>query len=497
MSQCMEWKAWSHYDAIGLAGLLDKRKVTAEELARQVQTATQALNPKIGPVVELFDDAIADPSTDGTNLHGPFKGVPLLMKDLGPAIKGRLQEQGSKFLKGNRNIEDAFLTKRIRKAGLNIIGRTTVPEFGVCSSVENPDIYTTRNPWNPDYTSFGSSAGACVAVASGILPLAHGTDGGGSIRIPAANNGLIGLKASRGVFSISPNLSDISGYVSTQGCVSRTVRDSAAFLDYCRGGDVGEFMPYWKSNTSYLKQIQQDPAPLKIALSHEWANYRSESSFIDALNEAGCFLEALGHKVDYVVPSVDFSAAYQAQTTCYISNFAQFIARWLEKKGLQRPPQDLIEPINIKIWEAGVGMLYTERWKMQDIFNKVSRQLGQFYEDWDIILTPTFAKMTPQLGDKTYLTTSDEPCVLNWFESLWGIFPYTPIASLTGTPAISIPMGRQENGLPLGMQAQTRQGDDGLLLQLAAQIERALGPNFNQPIPMVHVSNLANHVGGL
>lgn len=489
MKTVMSWQEWANCDATALAEMVKRGDVTATELAQQAGAATLKINPQISAVVELFDDALAAPQTDGTNLNGPFQGVPFLMKDLGPGVKNRLQEQGSTFMRGNRPTEDTFLTSQIRKAGLNIIGRSATPEFGVCGSAENPDIYVTRSPWNTDYTTFGSSAGACASVAAGILPLAHATDGGGSIRIPAGSNGLIGLKSSRGVFSIGPALSDISGYVSTQGCVSRSVRDTALFVDSCRGGAPGEFMPYWQPEESCCDIITRDPVPLRIAVSHEWGEYRSTPHIVSELEKTVRLLEEMGHRVEWVTPEINFEEAFAAQTTCYISNFAQFIQRLLEKNQLATPPQDLIEPINIRIWRKGIDMSYSERWMMQDAFNRISRSLGQFFQSWDLILTPTFSKPTPLLGEKKYLTLSDNPDVMNWFYSLWDIFSYTPLASLTGTPGISLPLAWQESGLPLGMHFQTRQGNDGLLLQLAAQLERASGGRFiSHSTPEVHVT---------
>lgn len=489
MKTIMHWQEWASQDAVGLAELIRTGDVSAAEVAAQAEQATRKVNSRISSVVELFDDAIANPATDGTRLDGPFAGVPMLIKDLGPGVKGRLQEQGSKFMRGYRSQEDAFLTQKIRQAGLNIIGRSATPEFGVAGSAENPDIYVVRNPWNTDYTTFGSSAGAASSVAAGVLPLAHATDGGGSIRIPAGSHGLIGLKSTRGVFSIAPALSDITGYVSTQGCVSRTVRDSALFIDSCRGGAPGEFMPYWQAEEPYSELIKRDPGPLRIAVSHEWGPYRSDPHFVQELERTVRLLEELGHTVEWLAPDIDFEAAFAAQTTCYISNFAQFIQRQLEKRGLSSPPEDLVEPINIKIWQKGLNMSYSERWLMQDVFNTTSRKLGQFYQAWDVILTPTFSGPTPLIGDKRYLTLSDNPDVMDWFYNLWDLFSYTPLASLTGTSGISVPLAWQKSGIPLGMHFQTQQANDGLLLQLAAQLERAVGGRFNrQSVPEIHVT---------
>src|SRR4051812_41314258 len=233
MTLAMSWREWAQHDGCALADLVRKGELSAADLAAQAAAAVAKINPTLSAVVEVFDDAVADPVQNGTNPAGAFAGVPYLMKDIGPTLKGRLQEMGSLLMRGNRSQVDSFLAGRIRNAGLNIIGRTTTPEFGVCSSAENPAVYVTRNPWDTSYTTNGSSAGTAAVVASGVLPLSHATDGGGSIRIPAGVNGNIGLKPSRGVFSIGPGLSDLSGLVSIQGCHSRTVRDTAAFVDHC------------------------------------------------------------------------------------------------------------------------------------------------------------------------------------------------------------------------------------------------------------------------
>ena len=488
MTLAMSWDEWAAHDGVGLAERVRNGEVTPAELARQAAAGIAMTNPAVSAVVEVFDDVVADPLKDGLNPAGPFAGVPFLMKDLGPPVKGRLQEQGSLFLKGHRNTEDGWLVRRMRAAGLNLMGRTTTPEFGVCSSAENPAVYVTRNPWNLEYTTCGSSAGTAAMVAAGVVPLSHATDGGGSIRIPAGFNGNLGLKPTRGTFSIGPALSDITGYVSSQGCQSRTVRDTAAFVDACRGGAPGEFMPYWTPDEPYTELIRRDPGRLRIALSHEWGDYRAQPALVAELERAGRFLEGLGHHVEWALPAVDFRAAFAAQTTCYISNFAQFIEALLARHGLARPPAELIEPINILIWEAGKDVSYAERYRMQAAFNTAARAFGAFFEDWDVMLTPITALPTPRVGTTEYLTISDNPSVHDWFANLWRFFSYTPPANLCGIPALSMPMGRQDNGLPFGIHAQAAQARDGLLLQLAAQVERALGGRWNDGRrPGVHV----------
>ena len=489
MTQAMSWAEWAAHDATALAGRVRGGEITATELAQQAAAAIALVNPSLTAVIETFEDVIADPTRDGMDPGGAFAGVPYLMKDLGPTLRGRLQEMGSSLTQGNRAPADSYLTDRIRQAGLNIIGRTTTPEFGCCSAAENPAMYVTRNPWDTGYTTNGSSAGTAAAVAAGVLPISHATDGGGSIRIPAGACGNIGLKPSRGVFSIAPAASDLTGLVSIQGCQTRTVRDTALFVDQCRGGAPGEFMPYWTAAEPYTDLIGRDPAPLRVALSHEWGDYRAVPHFVSELDRVGKLLEGLGHHVEWVIPPVDFRAAFAAQTTCYISNFAQTIGNLIAPRGLERPPEDRIEPINIRIWEAGRDISFGERARMQAVFNTTARAFGQFFEEWDIILTPITALPTPPIGTTEYLTISDNPSVLDWFGNLWRNFAYTPLANLCGIPAISLPLAMQETGLPLGIQAQTKQAGDGLLLQLAAQIERAIGGRWNDgKRPAIHVA---------
>ena len=483
------WDEWAAHDAVGLAEQVRGGAVTAAELARQAAAAIERVNPAVQAVVQVFDDVVADPAADGLNPDGPLAGVPFLMKDLGPTLKGRLQEFGSLFMRGNRPTEDAWLTRQMRRAGLNLIGRTTTPEFGVCSSAENPAVYVTRNPWNTGFTTCGSSAGSAAMVAAGAVPMAHATDGGGSIRIPAGFCGAVGLKPSRGVLSIAPHLSDISGYVSTQGCLSRTVRDTAAFIDACRGGAPGEFMPYWRPDEPYGTLIQRDPRRLRIAVSHEWGDHRATAPIVAELERAARLLQDLGHQVEWLPPPGDVRAALRAQTVCYVMNFAQVIQGLLDARGLDAPPPEQIEPINRRIWPAGKDMSNTERYRMQASFNATARAFGAFFESWDVILTPITALPTPPVGTTQYLTISDNPDVWNWFDNLWRFFSYTPLANLCGLPGLSMPMAQQAHGLPFGIHAQAAQGQDGLLLQLAAQIERALGGRWNGGRrPAVHVT---------
>ena len=490
MTLAMSWDEWATHDAVALADRVRSGELTPAELAAQVAAGIAKLNPALDAVIEVFDDVVADPLRDGMNANGAFAGVPYLMKDLGPTLKGRLQEFGSRMMQGFRPAQDSFLTAKIRNAGLNIIGRSTTPEFGVCSAAENA-LCVTRNPWDTAYTTNGSSAGSSAMIAAGVLPIAHATDGGGSIRIPAAATGSLGLKVSRGVFSLAPNLSDLSGLVSIQGCISRSVRDTATFVDQCRGGAPGEFMPFWSPAESYSELIKRDPGRLRIALSHEWGDFSATPHFVAELERVGKLLEGLGHHVEWGLPEVDFRAAFAAQTTCYNQQFfaGHLPASWLGSASSGRPPE-LLEPINILLWEAGREyLLHRAQRHAGGVQHHVAR-LRRFLHA--LGHHPDADHRKADAKNRHHRISHQQrpiPSVHDWFANLWQNFAYTPLANLCGLPGISLPLAAQENGLPLGIQAQAAQANDGLLLQLAAQIERAIGGKWNDgKRPTEHVS---------
>ena len=236
--------------------------------------------------------------------------------------------------------------------------------------------------------------------------------------------------------------------------------------------------------------IARDPARLKIALSHQWGDYRATPHIAAELQKAGRFLEGLGHHVDYALPELDYREAFAAQTTCYISNFAVVIANMLAARGLEKPPEDLIEPINIRIWEHGRNTSYADRARMQAVFNTTSRGFGAFFEDWDIILTPITALPTPKVGTTEYLTISDNPDVLDWFGNLWRNFRlHAARQSLRHPRDLAAARRPTSTACRSASRRIARQANDGLLLQLAAQIERAIDGKWNAgEKPGVHVT---------
>lgn len=484
----MNWEEWSQYDAVGLAELVRNKHATPHELASQVVAGIAKVNPAINAVIEVFEDVVDQPLKDGMNSEGCFFGVPFLVKDLGPTLKGRKQEMGSLLMQGNIAAEDSFLTTKIRGAGFNIMGRTTTSEFGKGAAPENPAVYITRNPWDLAYTPGGSSAGTGAIVATGAIPISSASDGGGSTRTPAAISGSIGLKASRGVFSGAPHGSDLISLAAVSGCITRSVRDTAAFVDACRGGAAGEFMPYWLPKEPYLELIQRDPPKLRIALSHEWGDFCATSHIASELERAGVFLEGLGHYVDWRNPAVDFRAAFAVSTENSMTSFARYLDRLAALRGHTRPTE-LLEPMCAKIWAEGKRRLGALE-KIPVIYNQISREFGAFFEDWDVVLTPVMSRPTPKVGSLDVSAFNDKLSADEYFSNYWALYPHMIPTNLCGIPGISLPMAMQENGLPLGTHAVARQGNDGLLLQLAAQVERALNGKWNEGRrPTIHVTN--------
>lgn len=486
----MDWDEWCRYDAIGLADLVRRKEATPSELACQVAAGIAKVNPLINAVIEVFEDVIDQPARDGMNPEGLFAGVPFLIKDIGPTLKDRKQEMGSLLMQGNVAANDSYIVTKMRSAGLNLIGRTTTSEFAMGSSAENPAVYVSRNPWNLDYITGGSSVGSGAIVATGAIPISHASDGGGSTRFPAGINGNIGFKASRGVFSKAPDGSDLTRLTSVDGCISRSVRDVAAFVDACRGGAAGEFMPYWLPTEHYLEQIKRDPPKLKIALSHEWGEYGATPQIAGELERAGRFFEQLGHHVEWRTPSVDFRAFYAVSSANSMRRVRRLLDRLFELRGYVRPSVQLVEPVTEKVWKAGSQVQSEVEETIPDIYNRISRTLGEFFASWDVVLTPVMTRPTPKLADPDITTMNDKISAEEWTFKSWELCPYMVMANVCGSPGISIPMAMHENGLPLGIHAFTRQAEDGLLLQLAAQVERALNGEWNQNRrPQIHVTS--------
>jgi Asp-tRNA(Asn)/Glu-tRNA(Gln) amidotransferase A subunit family amidase len=432
--------------------------------------------------------SVADERADDPSLTGPFAGVPFLVKDLGQEYAGFPTSNGSRSLAEDVADRHALVTERFLDAGLVVFGKTNTPEFGAKGVTESDHWGPARNPWNTDHTPGGSSGGSGAAVAAGIVPAAGANDGGGSIRIPAACNGLVGLKTSRGLGPYGPHTGEVMFGMVTQGVVTRTVRDSAALLDAIIGHDPRTGYRAELHDVPFVDQIRESPGKLRIGYSASSAiNAAPDPEAFAAVEGAAKLLTELGHEVEEVSPPYDDEALARDFLTIW---FAQLYAQVAEVKKRLGAPDSHFEADTLATAELGraAGMLPMLE-AMQNV-NGYIHSLAEFHQTYDYFLTPTLAKpplpvyatRTPdrlakasrviaKLRAGRLLTATgvlDEIISDNI-----GWVPYTQLANLTGRPAISVPLHWTDAGLPLGVQLVGRLGADGDLLQLAAQLEDA------------------------
>jgi len=474
-------------DATTLAGLVADQEVTAVELLALARERRDAVNPTLNAIIEPLTE-VADARATDPDLSGPFAGVPFLVKDLGQAYAGYPTSNGSRALVDDVAEDHALVTQRFLDAGLVIFGKTNSPEFG-SKGVTEPELFgATRNPWNIDHTPGGSSGGSGAAVAAGIVPAAGANDGGGSVRIPAACNGLVGLKTSRGVGPYGPQTGEEMFGMVTQGVVSRTVRDSAALLDAIIAPNAGAAYEAALPPVPFAELIGKRPGRLRIGYSSASAiNAHPDPEAVAAVESAAGLLTELGHDVEEVAPPHDDEALARDFLTIW---FAQLHGQVADAKQRLGSPDSHFEADTLASAELGraAGMLPLLR-SLANV-NGHTRALAGFHQNYDLFLTPTLAKPPLPVGALTSPTSLQKAArtvakvragrllaatgILDQLiNDNIGWVPYTQLANLTGRPAISVPLHWTATGLPLGVQFVGRLGADGLLLQLAAQLEEA------------------------
>lgn len=458
------------YDGIGLAQLIARGQVQVSDVARAARAAIRDTNPAVNAVVEDWYDEVSSTADRAS----PLYGVPFLIKDLAITMAGRKNELGSKLAEGMVAEADSTLMTRFRDAGLVTLGRTTTPEFAISTTTEARSVGPSRNPWNTDYNCGGSSGGAGAAVAAGMVPLAHATDGGGSIRVPAAVNGVFGLKPTRGRVSNGPALDEVwSGLVSQLG-VSRTVRDSAAMLDIASTLAVGE--PYYtaRPQEGFLASAGRDPGPLKIGLMIDPPNgARTGPVVAAAVNGTAKLLEGLGHEVEPV--GFDAGVSWEA----FVHANAQFwtlnTAAWVEYiAAITGRPIDeaFLEKVTLATHKYGMAVSGMDVLGALATRNTVARALGGYFRKYDVLMTPTMPELPLKVGE--YNTVQDDVDGLGWVSHVFTQSPFTALANLAGVPSMSVPSGFDTaTGLPIGAMFSARFGNDGTLFSLAGQIERA------------------------
>ncbi|MEV5593676.1 amidase [Streptomyces sp. NPDC052496] len=457
------------FDAVGLAELVAKGEVAPAELEAAAREAARAVDPQINAIVETWP-AEDEPGPGSA----PLAGVPFLIKDIAVAMAGKRMELGSRLAAGNVSGTDSSVMRRFRRAGLVTFGRTTTPEMAYSNTTE-PVLYgATRNPWDLARSAGGSSGGAGAAVAAGVVPIAHATDAAGSIRVPAAHNGLFGLKPTRGRVSMGPHFDELFNGLVVHGSVSRTVRDSATLLDQIRGPEPGD--PYFAQEPSrpYAEEVARHPGSLRIGVvTQAWGGHRTTTPVADALGRTVRLLEDLGHQVveAEVGLGVDWEEFVLASARQWTANLTASVDGLAAAFG--RPvDSSTLEPPILASYHYGQRVSGAQFVAALDIRNRIARSLARFFDTHDILLTPTTPDLPPLLG--THAEGAEALDGLGWLRRLMDISPFTAPFNVAGTPAMSVPVTADaETGLPVGMQFAAGYGLEGRLFRLAGQLEQA------------------------
>jgi amidase len=463
-------------DGTALAELVRKREVSPLELVDAAIERIERLNPTLNAVVTpMYEQARA--AAQGALPDGPFRGVPYLLKDLLGAYAGVRHTWGSAFLRDHISDHDSELVIRLKRAGLVILGKTNACEFGILPTTEPRLFGATRNPWNTERTPGGSSGGSAAAVASGMVPMAHANDGGGSIRIPASCCGLFGLKPTRARNPLGPDLGDAIGGLAAEHAVTRSVRDSARLLDATCGPDVGD--PYWAPPPAgpFRDEVGRDPGRLRIAFSTEAATgVPVHADCVAAVRDAANLCSQLGHLVEEASPALDG----QAFSHSFVAIFAAGVTATIDGAALiaaQRPAPDRFEPLTWAIYEMGRQVSGPAYLLAQTFLQRTARDAAKFMLNYDLLLTPTLAEPPVPLG--TFESSRENP--LAGLVRATQFVAFTPFANATGQPAMSVPLYWNAEGLPVGVHFVGRFGDEATLFRLAAQLEAARSWSHRRP----------------
>jgi amidase len=455
-------------DATSQAELVRCKEVKPFELVDAAIERIERLNPALNAVITPMYEQARE-AAKGVLPDGPFCGVPFLLKDLVASYAGTRMAWGSSFLRDFIPDHDSELVARLKRAGFVIVGKTNTPEFGILPTTEPMLFGATRNPWDLGRTTGGSSGGSAAAVATGIVPMAHANDGGGSIRIPASCCGIFGLKPTRARNPLGPDAGDLLGGLAVEHAVSRSVRDSAALLDATAGPDVGD--PYWAPPPvrPYAQEVGADPGRLRIAFSTKApTGAKIHHDCVEAVHDAAALCADLGHDVSEGVPEINGPLLVQAFTAVWASGCAAGIDGLAFLTGKTAKP-DSFELLTWALYEMGHRTTGSEYLMSQTILQQISRQVARFFESYDIWLTPTLAEPPLPLG--SFDATPANP--MRGFYRAVDFVPFTPIANATGQPAMSVPLFWNKEGLPVGTHFFGRFGDEGMLFRLAAQLEAA------------------------
>jgi len=450
-----------------LAARIRDGSFTAREVTDATIRRIEGIEPQLGAFVELdAEAALEQAATVATGDRRPFAGVPIAVK-ANTAVAGMCMNYASRFLAGHRPTHSAYLVRRLRDAGFVIVGTTNMPEFGILPTTEPRHTGPTRNPWDLTRTPGGSSGGSAAAVAAGLVPIAHANDGGGSLRIPAACCGLVGLKPSRGRVSRGPDLGD--SFLVSDGVLSRSVAETALLLDVLAGYEPGDATWAPRPAEPYTLAMRRDPGRLRIAMSLDNAlDVDVDPEAVHGLYSAAALLRDLGHEVDEASPALPPPEMLDIFLQVFGPGIAVGIG--LGERLAGRPPdEDEIEPLSRAVLEHARALPSTAYLTALAQLQLLARGTVAFFADYDLLMTPVLAARPLPIGELH--GCGDEP-----WEDLRrsGRFaPYTSLFNVTGQPAISLPVGFGEDGLPTAVQLVGHPLGEETLLQVAAQFEAA------------------------
>jgi amidase len=461
-----------------LAALVRGGELSARESVGAALERIEALDGELNAFIEVdAERAMAAAAEIEPGDERPFAGVPIAVKGNVP-VEGLALHFGSRYLEGHRAGHSAYLVHRLRDAGFVVVGTTNLPEFGILPTTEPRHTGPTLNPWDHERTPGGSSGGSAAAVASGMLPVAHGNDGGGSLRTPAACCGLVGLKPSRGRISRGPDLGD--SFLSSEGVLTRSVTETAQLLDVLAGYEVGDATWAPRPVEPYASSVRRDPGRLRVAVSAANAlGAPVDPECMRAMDEAADLLSGLGHDVREATPALPGPETLEL----FIRAFAPAVSLQLSLGEMLagRPPEpDEIEPLSRAVAELAHGLDSIAYLAAIAQLQAMARGLVAFFAEYDLLLTPALAERPLRVGECNGL--GEHP--LEDLARSGRFTPYTALFNVTGQPAIAVPMGVGPDGLPSAVQLVAKPLGEDTVLQVAAQVETARGgPPAPRPAP--------------
>ena len=468
----MQQSDYLQADATALAELIRSGAVSALEVTEAAIARAEAVNPTVNAIVTPMYAQGREQAARSAG--GALAGVPFLVKDLN-YVAGVRCSFGSRLWADFVPDHDAEIVTRYRNAGLVLLGKSNTPEVGLAATTESVFLGPARNPWDTTRTAGGSSGGAAAAVAAGIVPVAHATDGGGSIRIPAACCGLVGLKPTRARTPLGPDVGEGWGSMSVGHVVSRSVRDSALLLDLTHGPARGD--PYHAPAFagSFLNAVSQAPGPLRVAIDlHPVSGGEVHADCLEAVRRTAGLLQSLGHDVEEASPVFDRFAFLMATDTLVSANVANNVFARAARLGVE-VNAECVERLTLRLANYGRSLSADRYAHSINHVHSIGRLMEAFLHSYDLVLSPTLLQPPVALG---YLDTDSEDGMTYGarFRSFWG---FTSLYNATGQPAISLPLHWTADGLPVGVQLAAGFGEEAKLLQVAGQLEHAVG-GFNR-----------------